>query len=129
MANYDLSKLKIDKSLSTYRSLRRRKFFYWIGAVIVFLFVIGILYSKGVLTPAVEVEVVNVTQIYPSQTFTLLNASGYVVAQRKAAVASKVTGRLVSLSVEEGSRVKTGQGIARLENDGVIPLRERAEEN
>jgi len=129
MANDDLSKLKIDKSVSTYRSLRRRKFFYWIGAVIVFLFVIGILYSKGVLTPAVEVEVVNVTQIYPSQTFTLLNASGYVVAQRKAAVASKVTGRLVSLSVEEGSRVKAGQVIARLENDDVIALRDQAEAN
>jgi RND family efflux transporter MFP subunit len=129
MANDDLSKLKIDKSAFTHRSLRRRKFVYWIGGVIVLLFVIGILYSKGVLTPAVEAEVVNVTKIYPSQTFTLLNASGYVVAQRKAAVASKVTGRLVSLSVEEGSRVKTGQVIARLENDDVIALREQAEAN
>jgi RND family efflux transporter MFP subunit len=129
MANDDLSKLKLDKSAFTHRSLRRRKFFYWIGGVIVLLFVIGILYSKGVLTPAVEAEVVNVTKIYPSQTFTLLNASGYVVAQRKAAVASKVTGRLVSLSVEEGSRVKTGQVIARLENDDVIALREQAEAN
>ncbi|MEW6418750.1 MAG: efflux RND transporter periplasmic adaptor subunit [Nitrospirota bacterium] len=129
MANDDLSKLKIDKSVSTYRSLRRRKFVYWIGVGVVFLFVIGILYSKGVLTPAVEVEVVNVTQIYPSQALTLLNASGYVVAQRKAAVASKVTGRLVSLSVEEGSRVKAGQVIARLENDDVIAARDQAEAN
>src|SRR4030043_2300794 len=129
MANDDLSKLKIDKSAFTYRSLRRRKFVYWIGGVIVLLFVIGILYSKGVLTPAVEVEVVNVTQIYPSQAFTLLNASGYVVAQRKAAVASKVTGRLVSLSVEEGSKVKAGQVIARFENDDVKAARDQSEAN
>src|SRR6185369_6464331 len=52
----------------------------------------------------------------PSHSFTLLNASGYVVAQRKAAVASKITGRLEWLGVEEGSRVSSGQVIARLEN-------------
>ncbi|MCK7511428.1 MAG: hypothetical protein MZV70_50180 [Desulfobacterales bacterium] len=45
----------------------------------------------------------------PSQTFTLLNASGYVVADRKSAVASKLTGRLVYLGVEEGSRVQRGR--------------------
>ena len=37
---------------------------------------------------------------------TLLKASGYVVADRKSAVASKLTGRLVFLGVEEGSRVQ-----------------------
>jgi RND family efflux transporter MFP subunit len=45
-----------------------------------------------------------------------LNASGYVVAQRKAAVAPKITSQLVHLAVEEGSRVKADQLIARLEN-------------
>jgi RND family efflux transporter MFP subunit len=129
MANDDLSKLKIDKSAFTYRSLRRRKFVYWIGVVIVLLFVIGILYSKGVLSPTVEVEVANVTQVYPSQVFTMLNASGYVVAQRKAAVASKVTGQLVSLYVEEGSRVKKGEVIARLENNDVTAARDQAKAN
>jgi RND family efflux transporter MFP subunit len=129
MANDDLSKLKIDKSAFTYRSLRRRKFVYWIGVVIVLLFVIGILYSKGVLSPTVEVEVANVTQVYPSQAFTMLNASGYVVAQRKAAVASKVTGQLVSLYVEEGSRVKKGEVIARLENNDVTAARDQAKAN
>jgi RND family efflux transporter MFP subunit len=58
-----------------------------------------------------------------------LNASGYVVAQRKAAVASKVTSRLVELMVEEGSRVKEGQIIARLENEDVIAARNQAEAN
>jgi RND family efflux transporter MFP subunit len=67
--------------------------------------------------------------MYPSQGFTLLNASGYVVAQRKAAVASKVTGRLISLSVEEGSRVTAGQVIALLENEDVLAARNQAEAN
>ena len=41
------------------------------------------------------------------------------MAQRKSAISSKVTGRLIWLGVEEGSRVKAGQIIARLENDDV----------
>jgi RND family efflux transporter MFP subunit len=39
-----------------------------------------------------------------------------VVAQRKADVAAKITGQLVALMVQEGSLVKEGQVIARLEN-------------
>ncbi len=128
MANEDLSRLKIEKSESTYSPLRRRKLGYMVGAIF-FILLMGFLYVKGVLTPAVEVEVANVTQLYPSQTFTLLNASGYVVAQRKAAVASKVTGRLVSLSVEEGSKVKAGQVIAKLESEDVAASRDQAEAN
>jgi RND family efflux transporter MFP subunit len=125
MANEDLSQLKIDKSVSAHRPFRKRKFVYWIGAVSI-LFIIGILYVTGILRPATEVEVANVIQVYPSQAFTMLNASGYVVAQRKAAVASKVTGQLVSLYVEEGSRVKKGEVIARLENSDVTAARDQA---
>ncbi|MFN0149739.1 MAG: efflux RND transporter periplasmic adaptor subunit [bacterium] len=46
----------------------------------------------------------------------ILTANGYVVAQRKAAVASKATGRLAELFVEEGSVVKTGEVLGRLEH-------------
>ncbi|MEW6213934.1 MAG: efflux RND transporter periplasmic adaptor subunit [Nitrospirota bacterium] len=128
MANEDISKLKIDKSGATIRPVRRRKLSRWF-AVIMLIAVIVFLYFKGVLTPAVNVEVATVTQIYPSQTLTLLNASGYVVAQRKAAVASKVTGRLVLLAVEEGSRVKEGEVIARLESEDVAASRDQAAAN
>jgi len=128
MANEDLSQLKIDKTTDIYRPHRRRKMIY-MTAGICFIVLLGVFYMKGVFTPAVQVEAANVTQLYPSQTFTLLNASGYVVAQRKAAVASKVTGRLISMTVEEGSRVKKGEVIARLENDDVIALRDQADAN
>jgi RND family efflux transporter MFP subunit len=66
---------------------------------------------------------------YPSQSFTLLNASGYVVAQRKASVAPKTTGSLEWIGVEEGSRVKTGEIIARLENRDVTAGRDQASAN
>jgi RND family efflux transporter MFP subunit len=128
LVDEDISKLKIDKSPATFQSGRHRKRFYWVIALLVIV-VTGILYFAGIFTPSFSVEVANVAQMYPSQTFTLLNASGYVVAQRKAAVASKVTGLLVSISVEEGSRVKKGQIIAQLENDDVKAAKRQAEAN
>ena len=124
----DLSRLKIEKSPVSIKAGRRKKLIYLIVALTI-LALVGILYFGGILRPAVQVEVANVVQMYPSQTFTLLNASGYVVAQRKASVASKVTGLLVSVSVEEGSYVKKGQIIAQLESDDVMAAKKQAEAN
>lgn len=45
-----------------------------------------------------------------------LIASGYVVARRKATVASEVTGKVVELLVEEGMAVKVGDVLARLDD-------------
>jgi len=47
---------------------------------------------------------------------TLLTASGYVVAQRKAALASKATGRIVALYFREGDKVKKNDVIAKIES-------------
>ena len=127
MAGEDLSKLKIDKSPAA-PHLRRGKTFYKIGAVLL-VALIALFLFKGVFSPAVQVEVATVTQVYPSRTFTLLNASGYVVAQRKASVASKATGRLESLYVEEGSSVEKNTIIARLENRDVVASRDQAAAN
>jgi HlyD family secretion protein len=46
----------------------------------------------------------------------ILTATGYIVADRKAAVSPKISGRLEYLGVDTGSRVKPGQVIARLEH-------------
>jgi RND family efflux transporter MFP subunit len=127
MADEDLSKLKIDRSAKALPQARRKKGLYWGGALVILVIATIFLYFQGILQPSKSVQVVTVSRIYPSQTFTLLNASGYVVAQRKAAVASKITGRLVSLMVEEGNRVKEGQIIARLENEDTIASRDQAQ--
>ena len=118
MEKEDLSQLKIKRTESapSVAVRPRKKGKTVIVGVILLLVLSGILYWKGVLEPAGEWEITTVSLIYPSQAYTVLNASGYVVAQRKAAVASKATGRLETLSVEEGNRVKKGQIIARLEN-------------
>jgi RND family efflux transporter MFP subunit len=47
---------------------------------------------------------------------TSVTANGYVVARTRAAVSSKVPGRLAFLGVSEGSFVNNGDVIARLEN-------------
>jgi RND family efflux transporter MFP subunit len=47
---------------------------------------------------------------------TVLNASGYVVARRRATVSSKITGKLVDTRVEEGMPVAAGQFLARLDD-------------
>ena len=46
----------------------------------------------------------------------VLTASGYLVARREAVVSSKIQGRLLQLRVEEGSEVKTGDILAKLES-------------
>jgi HlyD family secretion protein len=90
------------------------------------LAVLVFLYLWGPLQPAQEVTTALVSRVYPGQAYTVLNASGYVVAQRKAAVSSKSTGRLAFLGVEEGSRVKKGEIIASLENEDLVAARNQA---
>jgi HlyD family secretion protein len=81
--------------------------------------VASVLLMRGAFPSAVEVRLAPATMVSPGQSGAVLVASGYVVAQRKAAVASKGTGRLVYLGVVEGDRVRAGQVIARLEDADV----------
>jgi len=129
MENEDLSKLKIDKSQIKNAPVRRGKRIYIFVAIPIVVAVAIILYFLGIFTPAITIDVVSVTKVFPAHAYTLLNASGYIVPQRKAAVASKVTGRLISLSVEEGSVVKKNTIIAQLENEDVKAARDQAQAN
>jgi RND family efflux transporter MFP subunit len=66
---------------------------------------------------AVAVETVLVKeQSGAARPTTVLDASGYVVARRQATVASKITGRLVDVAIEEGMTVTDGQVLARLDD-------------
>jgi len=46
----------------------------------------------------------------------VLNASGYVVARRRATVSSKVTGKVLDVLLEEGQPVREGQILAHLDD-------------
>lgn len=110
----DLSKLKIDRSKAMVRPRR-----HWPWVIVFFVILIGIFGAFFLLNRPPLVETVNVSLSYPSQRETVLNATGYAVAQRKASLSSKATGRLEWLGVLEGSRVKKGELIARLESRDV----------
>lgn len=129
MPEKDMAKLKIEKSDKIAPPRRRRKTYLFLAAMVLLFSTAGALYYSGVITPSLSVDVTTVSHVYPAQTLSLLNASGYIVAQRKAAVASKVTGRLEALLVEEGDRVKAGQVIARMENADVSAARDQAAAN
>ncbi len=128
MADVDLSKLKIDRVRKGLKTPGPSKRYVWVIAGVVAV-TAGVLLFRGLLSPSVKVEVATVSLYYPSQAYTQLNASGYVVAQRKAAVASKITSRLLEITVEEGSRVRKGDVIARLEGDDAIAARDQAQAN
>ncbi|MCA3235867.1 MAG: efflux RND transporter periplasmic adaptor subunit, partial [Cupriavidus sp.] len=116
MADQDLSKLKIDRSAMAPAPRRRRR---WVRYAIIAVIVLGLVGVGVRLAGPKPVETTTVTAAYPSQNYTLLNATGYVVPQRKAAVASKAQGRLEWLGVLEGSRVKKDEIIARVESRDV----------
>ena len=126
----DLSSLKIDRSEKSTAPKRKRTITLVsvIGAVII-LIILGYIGWNSFLTQTVEVKLTTATLQSPAQTNAVLTASGYVVAQRKAAVASKGTGRLVFLGFVEGDQVKKNQIIARLEDSDIRAQLEQAKAN
>ncbi|MCE5336554.1 MAG: efflux RND transporter periplasmic adaptor subunit [Desulfobacteraceae bacterium] len=120
MANLDadkISRLKIADSGKFSVTPGKRKYL-WLVVLVAATVAGGWMLSRaGILVPSTPVRTAAAGWVYPSQVATEFNASGYVVAQRKAAVASKGTGRIVYLGVQEGSRVKEGEILAKLDND------------
>ncbi len=115
MTTTDLGKLKIDRSSAAPR--RRRRIRWWM-VVLVLVVIAG---AVVLLMPRpVPVQTSSVVTRYPAQQVTVMTASGFVVAQRKAAVATKATGRLEVLNVQEGSRVKKGDLLAKIDARDVV---------
>jgi RND family efflux transporter MFP subunit len=78
------------------------------------------------LSREVTVDVVTVVRLPPGGASGLA-ATGYVVAQRQASIASKAIGRLEFIGVKVGDRVKEGQVIARLEHADMEALLQQAQ--
>lgn len=151
----DLSRLRINKDSSTVspseRSPAPLKLIIGILAGLLVVIVIGLFAgnSKDASSPAIIASLSNqvsssvsssksesvvaqgVSQplAQPSLKSKVMGASGYVVAQRKASVASKATGRLKELRVVEGDSVKAGDILGILENDDLQAIVNQAEAN
>lgn len=114
--NADLSALRINRAeRDTERAPRRLPLWALVGGGALVIALI-ILFTVRRASSGVAVRLTPATLVAPTQANVVVIASGYVVAQRKAAVASKGTGRLVFLGVVEGDRVKAGQVLARIED-------------
>ena len=130
MKNDDLSKLRIKSDQKWNQESPLKKRLVWGGIIGAFLILsASVVLWSGILQRPIEVHAAKITRTYPSKALTILNASGYVVAQRKAAVSSKATGRLEKLYVEEGRQVKQGDVIAQLENRDLKAALEEAKAN
>ena len=126
MDSPDLSKLSIDRESKSFAPRRKRRWINkWTIALGVVVALVIVYLGMSARAPA-SVEVASVTSTYPTAAISLLNATGRVSAWRKAAVSTKATGRLEWLGVQEGSRVKAGDVIARLENQDVAAARDSA---
>jgi RND family efflux transporter MFP subunit len=115
----DLSALRIDRGKKTGPPGSRKKWIYllWLLVPVILYLAYQTWLKKAV--PAVTVQTGIAQLVTGSEATAELVATGYVVAQRKAAVSSKATGRLEKLNVEEGDRVQAGEILAQLENSDI----------
>src|SRR4029077_11659513 len=130
--NADLAQLRINRSPDPGTAAFPRRLGRWLvigvpAAAIVVAAAVAL--TGGALSAALPVHLTPATMVSPIRAGAVLVASGYVVAQRKAAVASKGTGRLVYLGVVEGDRVRAGQVIARIEDSDMRAALAQAQAN
>jgi RND family efflux transporter MFP subunit len=119
----DLASLRLNEEPETSRKG------LWILLGVVILALGGGVLAWRSATAAVEVSTVSPSiersSSAPAGT-PVLTASGYIVARREAIVSSKIQGRLAELRVEEGSRLASGEVIARLESNDFVASVERS---
>ena len=125
----DLSSLKIDKTKKSGAPGRGRKWLHLLWLLLPVVVFLGYELVIKQVTPATKVRVATAQMLTGSEASAELVATGYVVAQVKAAVASKATGRLEVLNVEEGDVVKANDILAILDNADVKADLERAKAN
>ena len=86
------------------------------GAVLVVAIGVAAYFLAGRSLRPRTVEAVTASLLTEGQATTVLTATGYVEAERKADLSPKITSRITELNVTEGTRVKKGDVIARLDH-------------
>ena len=113
-----LEALRIDRSTPTRGGAGRRIFWASIIVLALAAVVAGWLHYRSAEPVAVRTFTVREESAGTAGAATVLNASGYVTARRRATVSAKITGRLSEVTVEEGMPVAEGQVLARLDDSG-----------
>ncbi len=114
-AKPDLSSLRIT---DTKRNVAFGKRWIWAAIPIILLVLLGAA-SFAFRNRKPEVEVT--TAIKPSNAPQgVLNASGYITPRRRATIAAKITGRVIGVYFDEGTRVQEGQLLAKLDDSDAL---------
>ena len=109
----DLSALRIEREPL---DAGRKSWGKWIFMLVLVAAIAGGAWYWLTRERPIEVEVAAVTERAAGAQASVLNASGYVTARRRATVSSKVTGKVIEVNVEEGMGVREGQVLARLDD-------------
>jgi len=86
------------------------------GALLVVAIGVGAYFLAGRSLRPRTVEAVTASLLTEGQATTVLSATGYIEAERKADLSPKITSRITELNVTEGSHVRTGEVVARLDH-------------
>ncbi|HET7149985.1 MAG TPA: efflux RND transporter periplasmic adaptor subunit [Candidatus Acidoferrum sp.] len=109
----DLGSLRIHDGQRAKSGMGRR-IVYAAIPVLIFAGIVAAAFAFRSQKPVVEVATVAGPQ--EEGPATALNASGYVTPRRRATIAAKITGRVIGVFFDEGTRVKEGQLLARLDD-------------
>jgi len=113
LKSHDLSALRINREPERRGGPRG---WLLLGAAAVVAAGIAAYFLAGRSLRPKAVEVVTASVVTEGQATTVLTATGYVEAERKADLSPKITSRITELKVTEGSRVREGEVLARLDS-------------
>jgi RND family efflux transporter MFP subunit len=111
-----LNQLRIDRSEPPSSGGHGKWWATGIGVILVAAAMLWYLTRPGGVPIRTAVAQVAASGASAAARASLLDASGYIVARRRATVSSKVTGKVVKVMLEEGQRVEAGQIIALLDD-------------
>ena len=110
-----LNNLKIDRSAEPSEADSPNKLLL-LGVAVVLVGFFWWLFLSDDELKEVTTFTVKSLQMSDSSATSILDASGYVVARRRATVSSKVTGKVMKVFIEEGMYVEEGQLLAQLDD-------------
>lgn len=115
-----LNNLKIDRSAAPSEENLPSNRLYLLGVAVLLVSFFWWLFLSDDELKEVTTFTVKSLQMSDSSATSILDASGYVVARRRATVSSKMTGKVMKVFIEEGMQVEEGQILAQLDDSTMV---------